>query len=91
MTPAASRLNFQPIRTRRVHEEICSQVLRSLSAGRLKPGDKLPGVAELAQEFGVSRAGVREALHALEHAGIVALHRGARGGAFIQQWEALAA
>ena len=91
MKPAAPRLNFQPIRTRRVYEEICSQVLRSLSAGRLKPGDKLPGVAELAQEFGVSRACVRKALHTLESTGVVALHKGARGGAFIQQWEALAA
>jgi GntR family transcriptional regulator, transcriptional repressor for pyruvate dehydrogenase complex len=54
-----------------------------MAAGSLRPGDKLPPERELALKLGVSRAAVREALRSLEIAGVVGLHKGARGGAFI--------
>ena len=76
-------LQFRPIRTRRVFEEICEQVRRQMGAGTLRPGDKLPAERELALQFGVSRTAVREALRSLEIAGIVGLQKGAKGGAFI--------
>ena len=64
-------------------EEICEQVRREMAAGSLRPGDKLPPERELALKLGVSRAAVREALRSLEIAGVVGLHKGAHGGAFI--------
>ena len=78
-----SQPRFAPIRTKRVFEEICEQVRREMAAGTLRPGDKLPAERELALKLGVSRAAVREALRSLEIAGVVGLHKGARGGAFI--------
>ncbi len=78
-----SQPQFAPIRTKRVFEEICEQVRREMAAGSLRPGDKLPPERELAQKLGVSRAAVREALRSLEIAGVVGLHKGAHGGAFI--------
>jgi len=78
-----SQPRFAPIRTKRVFEEICEQVRREMAAGSLRPGDKLPPERELALKLGVSRAAVREAFRSLEIAGVVGLHKGARGGAFI--------
>lgn len=49
-----------------------SDVLRSaIVEGRLRPGDRLKEV-ELAEQLGISRAPVREALRQLEHEGLVA-------------------
>jgi DNA-binding GntR family transcriptional regulator len=49
-----------------------SDALRSaIVEGRLRPGDRLKEV-ELAEQLGISRAPVREALRQLEHEGLVA-------------------
>ena len=66
---------------RRIFEEICDQIRRDMAASKLCPGDKLPAERELAQQFGVSRNAVREALRSLEVAGIVRLQKGVKGGA----------
>lgn len=50
----------------------------------LKPGDKLPPERDLAQQLGVSRNVLREALRSLEMAGVLKLQKGVKGGAFIQ-------
>lgn len=75
---------FEPVRPRRVFEEICAQIRKELATGKLGPGDKLPAERELAQQFGVSRVAVREALRSLEIAGVITLQKGVKGGAFIQ-------
>lgn len=56
-----------------------------LAAGRLGVGSRLPSERALSEQFGVSRNTLREALRSLEHAGLVQLHKGAQGGAFISQ------
>ena len=81
-------LMFSRVKPRRVFEEICEQIRRELESGALKPGDKLPPERDLAQQFGVSRTAVREALRSLENAGIVGLHKGTKGGAFILEGNA---
>ena len=82
-------LTFAPIHTRRAFEEICARIRDQLSAGALKPGDKLPPERELAQQMGVGRNALREALRSLEIAGIVRLQKGVKGGAFIREGNAL--
>jgi DNA-binding FadR family transcriptional regulator len=54
-----------------------------MASGALRPGDKLPPEREFAAGLGVSRSAVREALRSLEIAGVVRLHKGVKGGAFV--------
>src|SRR5438874_2144477 len=82
-SPAA--VQFRPIRTRRAFEEICERIREQLALGVLKPGDKLPPERDLAQQLGVSRNVLREALRSLEMAGVLRLLKGVKGGAFIQE------
>jgi GntR family transcriptional repressor for pyruvate dehydrogenase complex len=78
-------LTFEPIKKRRAFEEVCERIRHQLSIGALRPGDKLPAERELAQQFGVSRSALREALRSLEIAGILVLRSdGRKGGAFVR-------
>lgn len=53
----------------RVYQQIVEQIEESVVNGTLKPGDQLPAERELAQQFGVSRTAVREAVKALHERG----------------------
>lgn len=77
--------SFRPIHTRRAFEEICERIREQLALGVLKPGDKLPPERDLAQQLGVSRNVLREALRSLEMAGVLRLQKGVKGGAFIRE------
>lgn len=76
---------FDPIRRNRLSDQVSAQIQGRIASGELRSGDKLPPERELAESFGVSRGAVREALRNLERTGLVSLHAGARGGAFIGQ------
>ena len=74
---------FAPIKKRRLSDQVSAEIQVRIAAGDLRSGDKLPPERELAENFGVSRGAVREALRNLERTGMVSLQAGARGGAFI--------
>src|ERR1700745_2054725 len=80
-----SAVKFRPIHTRRAFEEICERIREQLALGQLKPGGKLPPERDLAQQLGVSRNVLREALRSLEMAGVLRLQKGVKGGAFIRE------
>ena len=52
-------------------QEIADTLRERIRAGELKPGDRLPTQAELAEEFGVERGAVRQALRALQEDGLL--------------------
>ena len=84
LTPAEP-LRFRAVRALRASDEIAAQIRAELAAGKLGVGSRLPSERALAEQFGVSRNTLREALRSLEHAGLLTLHKGAHGGAFIAQ------
>ena len=78
-------MEFTPIKTKRLYEEIMEQIKRLLTDGKLKPGDKLLAEREMAEQFQVSRASVREAIRTLEMLGIIDIRPGE--GTFIRDTE----
>jgi GntR family transcriptional regulator, transcriptional repressor for pyruvate dehydrogenase complex len=74
---------FRPVSTPRAFEAILLQLKEAISAGTLRAGSRLPSERDLATQFGVSRASVREALRVLEALGLVATRRGADNGAVL--------
>jgi len=76
-------LTFQPIKAKKIYEEIVEQIRGMITRGDLKPGDKLPAERDMAESLGVSRASVREALTALETVGILDIRPGE--GTFVKR------
>ena len=74
---------FKPIRQFRVSGEVAEQLKQSILLGHFKHGDKLPAERDLAEQFQVSRAAIREALRSLENAGFLTTRQGSAGGAFV--------
>jgi DNA-binding FadR family transcriptional regulator len=74
---------FTKVKTRRGFEYVSDQIRASIAEGRYKPGERLPSEREMAEIFGVSRQGVREAMRGLEMSGLIESRPGVTGGAFI--------
>lgn len=66
----------QSIQSRRLYQQIADQLRRLIDSGEYPPGSYLPPERELAQQFGVSRTSLREALIALEVIGLVRVRVG---------------
>jgi GntR family transcriptional regulator, transcriptional repressor for pyruvate dehydrogenase complex len=69
---------FEPIHDNRaLSEKIITQISDALIAGELKPGNRLPPERELAEQFGVSRTVIRDAVKTLAGRGILHVKQGA--------------
>lgn len=67
---------FEQVQSQRFYLQIVNQVRQHIAEGKLKAGDRLPPERTLAEEFGASRACIREALSALETLGLVECRSG---------------
>lgn len=69
----------------RAYQRVLDWVEAELRAGRLRLGDQLPGERALAQQHGISRASVRDAIRTLEGMGLVRTSTGSgpRSGAIL--------
>lgn len=74
---------FQRVKAVRVSDEIAGQIRSMIAEGKLQVGSRLPSERVLAEQFGASRNTLREALRSLEHAGLIKLQTGVKGGAVI--------
>ena len=70
-------------RAPRAFESVAERLRDAFADGSYAVGDRLPSERTLSQDYGVSRNTLREALRALEHAGLIHLRKGATGGAFV--------
>jgi GntR family transcriptional repressor for pyruvate dehydrogenase complex len=67
---------YSTIHSSRLYQQITEQIQNLVMEGTLRPGDKLPPERELAEQFGVSRTAVREAVKALREKGLVEIQPG---------------
>ena len=76
-------LPLKPLERASVSSTVMDQIVQYLLSGELKPGDKLPTELEFAQQLGVGRNSIREAIKMLSSIGVIEIKRGA--GTFIAE------
>ena len=82
MNLPAQIADFRPAVRRRIHEDIAEQLRDAILDGRFPAGSKLPPERELAAEFRVNRASIRNAIKVLEGLRLVRVRQG--DGATVQ-------
>ena len=70
-----------PVARSRLYELLAERLVEHVQKAGLGPGDRLPAERALAEQFGVSRTSVRQALVSLEVQGLVEVRHG--GGVFL--------
>ena len=74
----------RPVRVPKMAELVAAELRRQIIRGELAEGDALPSESELMAQFGISRPTLREAFRVLESESLIAIRRGAHGGARVQ-------
>lgn len=83
MREAHPRLGASVHRVRKAHEQVYQQLRGMIMRGDFERGERLPRETALAEQFGVSRGTVREALNTLASHNLIRKSRGAGGGSFV--------
>ena len=87
---AAVTAVFSPVRPPTTFEETVERLGTAIRVGLLPPGTKLPAERSLAEELGISRSTLREALTTLTQSGHLVSQRGRSGGTFVAEKPPLA-
>ena len=81
---------FEPVRPATTFEETVERLGTAIRIGLLAPGNKLPPERDLAEQLGISRSTLRQALTTLVQSGHLVSARGRSGGAFVAERPPLA-
>ncbi|WP_170323438.1 FadR/GntR family transcriptional regulator [Cryptosporangium phraense] len=80
----ADPVSFGPIARSGVSDAVYQQLRDAILTGALAPGEALPGERALAEQFGVARHGLREAIRRLQQARLVEVSHG--GATRVLDW-----
>lgn len=69
-------MKVETVKVRRLYLEVATQIENQIRSGNITPGERLPSERDLAASFEVSRPTIREAMIALEIAGLVEIRTG---------------
>ncbi len=75
---------FQPVQRLKIAPQVAQAIRDAILQGQFQPGESLPSERHLAEEFGVNRSSVREAIHRLEAWGLVEVRQG--GGTRVREY-----
>ena len=59
-----------------LYEQLVNKIEQEISSGKLAPGDRLPSENTLAEDNGISRVTVRQALKLLSEMGLIETQKG---------------
>jgi GntR family transcriptional repressor for pyruvate dehydrogenase complex len=74
---------IEPVSRLKVADSVAAQLVRLVTSGSYRPGERLPAERDLAAQFGVGRSSMREALRIVEADGLLRIEHGV--GAFVQE------
>jgi len=80
----ADSVRFEPVVRAAVSDAVFGRLRDAILTGRIAPGEALPGERSLAEQFGVARHALREALRRLEQVGLVTVSHG--GATRVLDW-----
>ena len=69
-------MTYPILQNERLYERIVTHIEQRIVTAELKLGDQLPPERDLAEQFGVSRTAIREAIKTLHQKGLVAIQHG---------------
>jgi GntR family transcriptional repressor for pyruvate dehydrogenase complex len=82
-TGASSASTIGLGRVRKAYEQVADRIRDLITSGEIEPNERLPNEAELASQFGVSRATIREALRVLSTQDLIRTAKGSHGGSYV--------
>ena len=71
------------IKQKTVVDQVMDQIKHLIASGQYKPGDKIPTEAQLAEQFGIGRSSIRQAINIFNYLGV--LESKASLGTFVQE------
>jgi len=83
-SPAVAAV-FEPVQTATTFEETVERLGTAIRLGLLAPGARLPPERDLADQLGIARSTLRQALTALTESGHLIAQRGRGGGTFVAE------
>jgi DNA-binding FadR family transcriptional regulator len=88
-SPAVAAV-FEPVQTASTLEETVERLGTAIRLGLLGPGARLPPERDLAEQLGIARSTLRQALTSLTESGHLIAMRGRGGGTFVSEAPPLA-
>jgi GntR family transcriptional regulator, transcriptional repressor for pyruvate dehydrogenase complex len=88
-SPAVAAV-FEPVQTASTLEETVERLGTAIRLGLLGPGARLPSERDLADQLGIARSTLRQALTSLTESGHLIAMRGRGGGTFVSETPPLA-
>jgi GntR family transcriptional repressor for pyruvate dehydrogenase complex len=85
VTVSADTTIFAPVAAPSTYEHTLERLGTAIRIGLLAAGERLPPERELAEQFGISRSTLRQALATLTESGHLVAVRGRAGGTFVSE------
>jgi GntR family transcriptional repressor for pyruvate dehydrogenase complex len=85
VTGSVLKLNVARLPTLNRVEEVARELVGRIRSGEWQPDARLPSEQSMADQFGVSRTVIREAIARLKNEGLVVTRQGS--GAFVRDWQ----